>query len=321
MLTSALQLFGNFLSSEIGQLHTERNMMAQHQMNKEIMDYQHNQNIQNMLNSGIYERRSRENAGLNVNNGAPFTPVGTSAVGSSAPSGALMAPVNFADFVNATSNAQVAEKQAKKLDAEANAIEQTLPYNLDKLRSETAANLSESDLADSKRIYQDIVNDFAEGRQQAEIDNLWSDTADKNMRALLSEAGVQKVAKEIEQYNALIDNITADTALKGAQKVQALALAYKARMEGMFTKEQAERYDEIITSTLKKNASWMALTDEQKAEVKARILLLGKDLQYYDERAVAELVNKYADTTLKGANAVESGSQTAVNIRKAFLGF
>lgn len=124
MLTSALQLFGNFLSSEIGQLHTERNMMAQHQMNKEIMDYQHNQNIQNMLNSGIYERRSRENAGLNVNNGAPFTPVGTSAVGSSAPSGAPMSPVDFANFLVASEQAKNIHEDTKRKELDNKATEE-----------------------------------------------------------------------------------------------------------------------------------------------------------------------------------------------------
>lgn len=104
--------FANFLASSVGQNNTERNMLTQHQMNKDIMNLQHQQNLQNMLSAGQYERRSRENAGLNVNNGQPFTPVGTSAVGSTAPSGSQMSPIDFAQF-------QVASAQARLLDTEA----------------------------------------------------------------------------------------------------------------------------------------------------------------------------------------------------------
>lgn len=112
-------LFANFLSSEVGQMHTERNMQTQHLLNKDIMNMQHAQNVQNMLMAGQYERRSRENAGLNVNNSQPFSPVGTSAVGSTAPSGAQMTPVDFAQF-------QVASAQARNLIADAKLKERDL---------------------------------------------------------------------------------------------------------------------------------------------------------------------------------------------------
>lgn len=307
----ASSLLGGTISNFFGSLAQDRATEA----SKDLMREQYAYQRQNNLDAMTLARQSKEKAGFNVNADGSFTPsVNPPQAGQTAIQPQTLSQIDASQL---ELNAALEDKYR----AEAETIRKTLPFSLENLHSATNLNLSQSLLNDANRLYQQIKTDFLERHEIAEIENLWSDTADKNMRALLGEAGISKIGKEIEHYNALIENISKDTELKGALKVQAFAMAYKARMEAMFTQKQAERYDQIITSELKKNDVWMSLTDEQKAEVKARVLLYGKDLEWYDDKAVADIVNKYADTVLKGAQTVESGTKSMMNVRKTFLGF
>lgn len=227
---------------------------------------------------------------------------------------------SLADFIKLPSEIELnqalknqAQSNSGKIDEEAETIKQSRESIISELNSRISKNYSEQALNSARSLAQSITNSRLPKMLDLELTNGWSDNAVKEFEAVSKEANLAVMAKNIEVMSATIDKIKADISLTSAQKAQAYALAYQARMLGMFTEKQAERYNEQLDAAINLNKSLSGMNAEQKNYFKALISLTAKQQDWVD-------INNFISNTTSVANSASNMVNSGANMIKSLKG-
>lgn len=215
-------LFGGFLSQQINDIHQQRYMNMQHQLNKDEMSLQNSYNVLNSLNAGVYSRRGKENAGLNVNSDVGFSPVsGSTPVGTQSPQAPQLSPIDFSQIMLAEAQANKANEDAeaqhienernKEADAVYNLVEYDSTGNLVLSSSLMNSPISNKGGFDALKDIKHTVAEVAEwsaDEVQAEMQKLITDYQIDNKYFLY----VAKLPKA--EFNEIWSNVAVQRALK-----------------------------------------------------------------------------------------------------------
>lgn len=120
-----LDLWNSIYTNSIQREFQEDMLEKQNEMNRQNMALQNQYNVHNAINAGLYERMSKEKAGLNVNSDGGFSPIaGVSAPGVSAPGVPGMNTPKFdsqmfSEFMKLETSKPLIDAQARDLNATA----------------------------------------------------------------------------------------------------------------------------------------------------------------------------------------------------------
>lgn len=268
------------------------------------MSFQNKLNRQNSLDSPLLNKLGLQSAGLNVNSQFGFSPVAGSSVSSSSGGSASMpmTGVDFVNFVSSISQAKLNDSLSKKAEADADLARSQVNVN----KTIENLNISQFDLNNIMTQLKQLEQLWLPKQWKAEIAKTWSESAEADFRALDFETQQAVKSKQIEEFIARIENIEADTSLTPVRREELKARAYQARMAGLYSKEQAEKYGEYIKSVIRNNDSSSDINDKEVEKLTNEILVLGKDLDWYEVNKVLEIVRE-GYSVAAAYNQVKSG--------------
>ena len=312
---AAIGAGASLLNGSISQMLGRSNMDKQNEMARQNMLLSNELNRRNAMEQGVLQRQAIQGAGLNINaDKAPFQTAGSSALAPSAQSNPQFVDAGVLQSILGSAKTPSEIKSniagAGKAQEEAKTLAEAREAYISEIRSRINLNFSQSTLNQAQSLAQTLTNVRIPAIQDATVENLWSEKAVKETQSVLNEANVAQLGKNLELLAATIKNIQYDNQLKTAQKAQAYALAYKARMEGMFTEKQAKRYDEQLNTIIALNKSLAGMNEEQKNHFKALCSLTWKQSDWYDvDRKIDNLtktMNAGANVANAGANVIEA---------------
>lgn len=284
---------------------TQENMHLQNDLNNQSwfkqFGAQSQMNSQLMHTTPSVQRQALVQAGLNPNSGfSPFSgnvaspSGGTASLGSAQGGSASIADTfipnfsgladagkTFIEGYKAPAEIELMQSQARKNNADAERTEGTQDLFIEQMRAIISKTENEANAVVLSSTEQKIRNDYVQRIIEASLNNTWSDTAVKNMQALDYETnqGVKKAT--LDNLAQQLVNLKAQEQLTEAQASEAYAMAGKLVEEGLFTKTQREKYNEIWDTQI---ANVKAMTSKTQAErnllnVQLKIAIADKDFQ------------------------------------------
>lgn len=293
---------------------TQENMHLQNDLNNQSwfkqFGAQSQMNSQLMHTTPSVQRQALVQAGLNPNSGvSPFsgnvaTPSGnTASLGSAQGGSASMADTfipnfsglgdvakTFIEGYKAPAEIQLMQSQARKNNADAQRTEDTQDLFIEQMRAIISKTENEANAVVLSSTEQKIRNEYVQRIIEASLNNTWSDTALKDMQALDTETnqGVKKAT--LDNLAQQLLNLKAEKKLTEAKAKEAFAMAGKLVEEGLFTKTQREKYNEIWDTQIANVKSMKEKTDSERELLNVQLKIAIADKDFQRARQIMEMI-------------------------------
>lgn len=293
---------------------TQENMHLQNDLNNQSwfkqFGAQSQMNSQLMHTTPSVQRQALVQAGLNPNSGfSPFSgnvasPSGnTASLGSAQGGSASMADTFIPDFsglgdvakvglegYKAPAEIELMKSQARKNNADAQRTEDTQDLFIEQMRAIIDKTENEANAVVLSSTEQKIRNEYVEKIIKASLENQWSDTALKDMQAIDAETnqGVKKAT--LDNLAQQLLNLKAEKKLTEAQAKMAYAMAGKLVEEGLFTKTQREKYNQIWDTQIANVKAMTQKTESERALLNVQLKIAIADKDFQRARQIMEMI-------------------------------
>ena len=296
------------------QEYTQENMHLQNDLNNQSwfkqFGAQSQMNSQLMHNTPSIQRQALVQAGLNPNSGfSPFsgnvaTPSGnTASLGSAQGGSASMAETfipNFSGLADAgklliegskaPAEIDLMKSQARKNNADAQRTEDTQDLFIEQMRAIVSKTENEANAIVLSSTEQKIRNEYVEKIINASLANQWSDTALKDMQALDYETNQGIKKSTLDNLAQTLLNLKAEKALTEAKAKEAYAMAGKLVEEGLFTKTQREKYNQIWDTQIANVKAMTKKTESERALLNVQLKIAIADKDFQRARQIMEMI-------------------------------
>ena len=310
----------NSIASNISQANQLDMLRESNRLQRSNMQFANQLTRQNALDTPKLNRLGMEGAGFNVNAEKGFSPIaGQSGLGSSG-QGASMSPVDLASFTSAMANANLAQSQAKNLDVDTEGKkidiankQEGYDVQFANIRAETDKLLKDIDYTSELTEYQRLQNSRYNEITDAEVKYTLAKVNDSIWTAKEREEHIEVFKKQIEEMDAHIRNLDADSSLTPERRQNLIEDSYLKHFSGEYQRVQAKAHIALVNSIIRKNTSDTNMSIYQRKALGVQILLAAKDLDWYEFDKIANQIHLTANDAANIFTAVKGKKITPVN--------
>lgn len=286
---AAIGAAGGIASSALSQLLGRGNLKKQNELQRENMKLANEQNRHNALEQGVLQRMALQGAGLNINaDKGAFQVAGSSAL----PVPVQQNPQVFdpSIFQQLISGA-LAESQIglNKSQGELNHSNIELnDANISKIGEEVNEILENIHLKELQGEALEIENKWLDNIRKSEFSLNWSQVALNDFRSL-SEEQQQALVPH------MVKKIYSEIMLNESSSKNQIAQAKEAIANALYKDEERKYYEKYIDSVIANNNAMANLNDSQKKRVSTELLILSKEVSWYEFNQVMKAIETGTD--------------------------